>query len=397
MEIDPNTGTPVSGVAKRKHPLLLCSPPPERLKSCAMPGSEEFHEILGDIDDNFSMENTLTENAVATKERVEILISYMQHMYKDLSRGRGGRGRNTVDHFKFNTLSEYAIAAMTRMVEFIAFLEEEENSVQDDPPPRTSNEFFRQTEIDELKSSVISVQDSLASMENKIDVLTHQSTTTKSFADIAKEAGGRSPSQVSRFQNPVVELATASPSVAAAVKPKKSSKNVAAFGTVIYQNAIVLQNFTKEVPTHQQERCIFLANFLNERLSGRLRPVAPETIVDVTEESAGCFTLFFHPDYSGVEDILENAFCFSSAQKYAEASDRVYLSPLLSPDDLRFLSKARGMALNICKGVFKEQDWWSIVKIYTVGRKLKIRTATADGQGFINTFFRSERIPLPFR
>ena len=211
---------------------------------------------------------------------------------------------------------------------------------------------------------MIRVQDSLASMENKIDVLTHQSTT-KSFADIAKEAGGRSPSQGSRFQNPVVELATASPSVAAAVKPKKSSKNVAAFGTVIYQNAIVLQNFTKEVPTHQQERCIFLANFLNERLSGRLRPVAPESIVDVTEESAGCFTLFFHPDYSGVEDILENAFCFSSAQKYAEASDRVYLSPLLSPDDLRFLSKARGMALNICKGVFKEQDWWSVVKIYT--------------------------------
>ena len=345
------------------------------------------------------MENTLTENAVATKERVEILINDMQHMYKDLSRGgasrRGGRGRITVDHFKFNTLSEYAIAAMTRMVEFIAFLEEEENSVQDDPPPRTSNEFFRQTEIDELKSSVISVQDSLASMENKIDVLTHQSTTTKSFADIAKEAGGRSPSQGSRFQNPVVGLATASPSVAAAVKPKKSN-NVAAFGTVIYQNAIVIQNFTQEVPTHQQERCIFLANFLNERLSGRLRPVAPESIVDVTEESAGCFTLFFHPDYSGVEDILENAFCFSSAQKYAEASDRVYLSPLLSPDDLRFLSKARGMALNICKGVFKEQDWWSIVKIYTVGRKLKIRTPTADGQGFINTFFDLKGYHSPF-
>ena len=54
MEIDPKTGTPVSGVTKRKHPLLLSSPPPERLETCATPGSKkEFHEILGDIDDKF--------------------------------------------------------------------------------------------------------------------------------------------------------------------------------------------------------------------------------------------------------------------------------------------------------------------------------------------------------
>ena len=121
----------------------------------------------------------------------------------------------------------------------------------------------------------------------------------------------------------------------------------------------------------------------------------------MTEESAGCFTLFFHPDYSGVEDIMENVFCFSNAQKYAEASDRVYLS-LLSPDDLRFLSNARSMAINTCKRAFKEQDWWSVVRIYTVGRKLKIRTPTADGQGFINTFFdlkgyHSPFLTVPFR
>ena len=173
------------------------------------------------------------------------------------------------NNFRFNTYMEYAIAAMTRMVDYTAFLEEEENSVQDDPAPHTSNnEFLRWTEIDDLKTSVKMVQDSLASVENKIDALTHQ-PSTQSFADVAKEAGGRSPSQGSRFQNPAIGLATDSPSVAAAVKPKKSN-NVAAFGTVIYQNAIVLQNFTKEVPTHHQERHIFLANFLNERLSGRL-------------------------------------------------------------------------------------------------------------------------------
>ena len=84
MEVDPKTGTPVSGVAKRKHPLLVCSPPPERLKSCATPGSEEFHEILGDVDGNFSMENTLTVNAVAAKERVDVLISEMQRVFKKI-------------------------------------------------------------------------------------------------------------------------------------------------------------------------------------------------------------------------------------------------------------------------------------------------------------------------
>ena len=54
------------------------------------------------------------------------------------------------------------------------------------------------------------------------------------------------------------------------------------------------------------------------------------------------------------------------------------------------------MVINTCKSAFKEQNWWSVVKIYTVGRKLKIRTPTADGQEFTNTFLNLRGYHSPF-
>jgi len=54
----------------------------------------------------------------------------------------------------------------------------------------------------------------------------------------------------------------------------------------------------QEVPV--QERGSFFLNLFNERLRGRLRPVSPGVIIDVTEESKkGSFVVFSAPVLQG--------------------------------------------------------------------------------------------------
>ena len=365
MEIDPNTGTPVCGVAgscrKKDAPPLSSPPPPGRTTFFEYDrGSREFEETMGDIEDGFSVDKSLAENAVASAHFVYSIITKMHSLYEEERQAAPHKGNgNFAELMKFNTLVREVKTSVSQLADFS--IAHESKSSAGDPPPN-SGEF-----------PASDVQASLQRIEQQLDSL--RMCSSKSYADIVKETE-LSPSP-GRAPIPVVGLATASPSVAT-FRPKKNSE-VATFGSNIYQNALVFQNVNQEVPV--QERGSFFVTLLNERLRGRLRPVSPGDIIDVTEErKKGSFVVFFCPGFTGVEAILENAFSFSESQKYEEI-DRIYVSPLLSPDDIKFMSKARGMAVDICKVVFKDHDWWSNIKIYGVGYKLKMKTTTAVGQG----------------
>jgi len=315
---------------------------------------------MGDIEDGFSVDKSLAENAVASAHFVYSIITKMHSLYEEERQAAPHKGNgNLAKLSEFNTLVREVKSSVSQLADFS--IAHESKSSAGDPPPN-SGEF-----------PASDVQASLQRIEQQLDSL--RMSSSKSYADIVKETE-LSPSQ-GRAPIPVVGLATASPSVAT-FRPKKNSE-VATFGSNIYQNALVFQNVNQEVPV--QERGSFFVTLLNERLRGRLRPVSPGDIIDVTEErKKGSFVVFFCPGFTGVEAILENAFSFSESQKYEEI-DRIYVSPLLSPDDIKFMSKARGMAVDICKDVFKDHDWWSNIKIYGVGYKLKMKTTTAVDQG----------------
>ena len=83
METDPKTGTPVCGVAgsKRKDTPVLSSPPPAKTCYAYDPGSKEYAETMGAFNNNFSVDKSLAENAVASAHFVHSIVKKMNGMY----------------------------------------------------------------------------------------------------------------------------------------------------------------------------------------------------------------------------------------------------------------------------------------------------------------------------
>ena len=78
-----------------------------------------------------------------------------------------------------------------------------------------------------------------------------------------------------------------------------------------------------------------------------------------------------------VSTILENYHCFSGSDS-SNSTDKVYISPLLSPWEVNFVSKARKTAYQLCKNIHKDMAWWRTIKINESGYSLKINIFSGD-------------------
>mmetsp|Transcript_33051 Transcript_33051/g.53450 ORF Transcript_33051/g.53450 Transcript_33051/m.53450 type:complete len:407 (+) Transcript_33051:22-1242(+) len=166
-------------------------------------------------------------------------------------------------------------------------------------------------------------------------------------------------------------------------------KSKLCFGANIYESCLVFENVVQQ-PAQEQANTYFL-DLINDRLAGRVKPLTPGDITCVTEKD-GAYSVFFNPDFRGVEGILENAFCFSQKMENQEA---VYVSPLLSPEELAFQRKARSFALDACKEVHTGKEWWRKIKIYSVGFKLKIKVFMEGREGSRSVFLNMRGMDSP--
>ena len=135
MEIDPKTGTPVSGVAGRKNDAPpLSSPAPKKRILAFNPGSQEYEELMGDFNDDFSADKSLAETAVAVAHFVQSITSKTNSLYcieHDL-------GNNCK---KFETLMHAVQASVSRLADLAI----------GDPPAK--NDFLQRIETDDIRSS----------------------------------------------------------------------------------------------------------------------------------------------------------------------------------------------------------------------------------------------------
>ena len=156
---------------------------------------------------------------------------------------------------------------------------------------------------------------------------------------------------------------------------------VNSFGAKVYQNCLIFENISQQPA--EEEAVVFFQDLINLRLSGRVRPLKDGDISCVSKKDGG-FSVFFSSAFKDVESILENAFCFS--QMVDNKEEAIYVSPLLSPEELKFQTQARGMAIDVCKDTHKGREWWRRIKIFGSGYKLKVKVPLEGKEGFRSIF-----------
>ena len=72
--------------------------------------------------------------------------------------------------------------------------------------------------------------------------------------------------------------------------------------------------------------------------------------------------------------IFENSYCFSDRQ----SNEEVYLSPLLSPWEVKLPSNARRLAQKLCNKVHKDKEWWKSIKVHESGHSLKFKIFSGE-------------------
>ena len=362
MEIDPITGTPVCGVAgsKRKDAPPLSSPPPPDMSVWAYAfgrKSKEYEEIMGDINDDFSVDKSLAENAVASAHFVYSITAKMKSIY----------GK---DDIKINTLIREVESSVQRLSDF-AIADMNKSSVGD-PPPR-ANELLQRIEMDEVKSSLNTVQEGLAEVKA---ILKDRGPTIPKGQHLPPYR-----SQASSAWGNNIRLASASPITSSTPMQTKGitalsrSSPLLPFGEIIYNNALMMHNVKVAKDVNRKE---FFAALINRRLNGRIVPISVEDIDEVTrnddltttnDDDPSTFTIFFNADFKSTKLIFENSFCFSNHQ----IEEKVWLSPLLSPWEVKLRANARRLAYQICKDVHKDKEWWNSIKVYESGYSLKLK------------------------
>jgi len=362
MEIDPATGTPVCGVAGSKSKDALSPPPPPEKSAWTFDyGSKDYEEIMRDFNDDFSVDKSLVENVVASAHFVHSIVSEMKHIFLD--------ERAYQDLCGFNTLMREVQTSVSRLADFASAYENKSSA--GDPPPR-ANEFLQRVEMDEVKSSLNTVQEGLAEVKA---ILKDRGPTIPKGQHLPPYRSQASPA----WGN--IRLASASPITSSTPMQTKGitalsrSSPLLPFGEIIYNNALMMHNVKVAKDVNRKE---FFAALINRRLNGRIVPISVEDIDEVTrnddltttnDDDPSTFTIFFNADFKSTKLIFENSFCFSNHQ----IEEKVWLSPLLSPWEVKLRANARRLAYQICKDVHKDKEWWNSIKVYESGYSLKLK------------------------
>mmetsp|Transcript_4761 Transcript_4761/g.7925 ORF Transcript_4761/g.7925 Transcript_4761/m.7925 type:complete len:443 (+) Transcript_4761:50-1378(+) len=370
MEIDPRTGTPVCGVAgSKKKDVPLASPPPPPVKFFGSfdRGSKEYEETMGALNDGFSVDKSLAENVVASAHFVYSIISKMKCTYQEERRGEIG------DYPKlcgFNTLVRELKISVSRLAD---------SAIDHHNKSFPANDFLQRIETDDIRASVGTKLDILQKEVTEVKALLGQKSLPKG-QHFPPKTSSVAPSSV--WNNSYFKLATAaapSPTTTNSFLPSSKHGSPAggeppAVGEEIYNNALCFYN--AEVNENDDPK-IFFQNLINERLLGRMKPLSLEDIDEVVQSDKSSSTVFFSDTFHSVSTILENYHCFSGSNS-PNSTDKVYISPLLSPWEVNFVTKARKTAYQLCKNIHKDMAWWRTIKINESGYSLKIKIFSAD-------------------
>ena len=116
---------------------------------------------MRDFNDDFSVDKSLVENVVASAHFVHSIVSKMKHIFLERPTNKN-HADPSKDLCGFNTLMREVQTSVSRLADFaIAY---ENKSSTGDPPPR-ANEFLQRVEMDEVKSSLNTVQEGLAEVK----------------------------------------------------------------------------------------------------------------------------------------------------------------------------------------------------------------------------------------
>jgi len=362
MEVDPNTGTPVSGVAgKRNDAPPLSSPDPGMRIFAFKPDSDAYEKLMKgyDFKDDFSADKSLAENAVATAHFVNSVTWKMNRVFQGLSK--------TYENRVMETLMHEVQASVSRLADLII----------GDPPEK--NDFLQRIETDDISFSLGTKLDTLQKDVTEVKALLGQNSLPKG-QHFPPKTSSVAPSSV--WNNSYFKLATAaapSPTTTKSFLPSSKHGSPAdgeppAVGEEIYNNALCFYN--AEVDENDDPK-IFFQNLINERLLGRMKPLSLEDIDEVVQSDKSSSTVFFSDTFHSVSTILENYHCFSGSNS-PNSTDKVYISPLLSPWEVNFVTKARKTAYQLCKNIHKDMAWWRTIKINESGYSLKIKIFSAD-------------------
>uniref|UniRef100_A0A7S4DCV7 Uncharacterized protein n=1 Tax=Heterosigma akashiwo TaxID=2829 RepID=A0A7S4DCV7_HETAK len=313
---------------------------------------------MGDINDDFSVDKSLAENAVASAHFVYSITAKMKNIY----------GK---DDIKINTLIREVVSSVQRLSDF-AIADMNKSSVGD-PPPR-ANDFLQRIEVVDIQSSLNTVQEGLA--EVKALLSKDRGPNLPKGQHLPPHRSEASPV----WGNNIIRLASASPITSTPMQTKgitalHRSSPLLPFGEIIYNNALMMHNVKVAKDVNRKE---FFAALINRRLNGRIVPISVEDIDEVTrnddltttnDDDPSTFTIFFNADFKSTKLIFENSFCFSNHQ----IEEKVWLSPLLSPWEVKLRANARRLAYQICKDVHKDKEWWNSIKVYESGYSLKLK------------------------